>query len=455
VNAISRYLGVDETWERPGPTPAQRRIDLWLAVVWLVVGALGLELLRSIGAMDGEQVGVVGQYAALVTGTALLVWRRTHPLTVASLAAVHMLAAGIALPMVMSSLPMQVLYFFALFSGVAWSRDRRMTGYVVTGVVVLMFCWLAWLFALGDGVQNLQSGFIAGEGSGLFPAVPASVAYIFLNNVMYFGGAILLGQIAWRAALRTAQVQEQASTIAEQSGRLRDQAVVAERLRIARELHDVVAHHVSVMGVQAAAARRVLDRDPAAARAALEAVEGASREAVGQMRELLGTLRSGELAADATPEGENGDGRAPQPTLADLPVLVDRASTPVCAITCDLVEERPGQGADVPPPVQLSAYRVVQESLANVHRHSTATRASVVVRVGSGHVEVEVVDNGRPRSGTAGTGLGHLGIRERAHHLGGTAEIGPRHDGSGYRVRVRFPLAYPVRTPSAPVEVLA
>ena len=171
------------------------------------------------------------------------------------------------------------------------------------------------------------------------------------------------------------------------------------------------------------------------------------------MRELLGTLRSGELAADATHTGEQ-DGRAPQPTLADLPTLVERAATPGCQITCDLVEEEPGLAAAVPPPVQLSAYRVVQESLANVHRHSTANRASVVVRVDTDHLEVEVVDNGSPRWGSSGTGLGHLGIRERAHHLGGTAEIGPRREGAGYRVRVRFPVE-PLPRARRPEEAMA
>jgi signal transduction histidine kinase len=454
VNSIARFLGADEGWERPGPTPAQRRTDLWIAVAWLLVGALGLELIRSFGGMADESVGILGQYAVLVTATALLVWRRSHPLLVGGLATVHMLAACMVVPMTVASLPVQVLYFFALFSAVAWTRDRRWAGYLVVGVIVLMFCWLAWLFALGDGVQNLRQGVAGSEGEGLFPALPASVGYIFLNNLAYFGGAILLGQIAWRDARRTAQVEEQARTIAEQSGRLRDQAVVAERLRIARELHDVVAHHVSVMGVQAGAARRVLDRDPEAARAALGAVEGASREAVGQMRELLGTLRSGEIAADGTPHGEE-PGRAPQPTLADLPTLVERAVTPACEITCDVVEAEPGLAATVPPPVQLSAYRVVQESLANVHRHSTASRASVVVRVDRRRLEVEVVDNGRPRRGTSGTGLGHLGIRERAHHLGGVAEIGPRHDGAGYRVRVRFPVEPVASAEREPAEAMA
>jgi signal transduction histidine kinase len=117
---------------------------------------------------------------------------------------------------------------------------------------------------------------------------------------------------------------------------------------------------------------------------------------------------------------------------------VDAIARFVGSVDYSLVEATPGAGGAVPPSVQLSAYRVVQESLANVRRHSTAHRASVVVRVGE-HIEVEVLDDGSPRVGTSGTGLGLQGIRERVQHLGGDADIGPRH-GAGFRVRVRFPL---------------
>ncbi|OLT17952.1 hypothetical protein BJF80_01175 [Serinicoccus sp. CUA-874] len=244
--------------------------------------------------------------------------------------------------------------------------------------------------------------------------------------------------------MRQAQVEEQAATIRAQTAQLTDQAVVAERLRIARELHDVVAHHVSVMGVQAAAARRVMERDPEAARDSLTAIERAARDGVGQMRDLLGTLRvaDGDAGAGTGAAAQEGADRAPQPTLATLPDLVDQASTPLCQVSGQVVESAPGAAGRVPPPLQLSAYRIVQEALANVRRHSTARTARATVRVDEDAqtVEVEVVDDGSPRVGTSGTGLGLQGMRERAALLGGGVEAGPRAGGQGWRVRVWLPL---------------
>jgi signal transduction histidine kinase len=283
VETFARFLGVEEEWDRPGPARSAPRSDIWLAVGWFVVAAIGVELLRGMGAFTDESHSV-WPYVAVATAAALLVWRRNHPLTVAGASALHMFLTGVLMPPVMGSLPMQVLYFFALYSGVAWARDRRVLTYVVTGVVSLMFCWLAWQFAVGSGVAEIRANLgVSADEEGFIPPVAAALGYTFLINALYFGGAVLLGQVAWRGALRTAQVLAQAATIREQAERLRDQAVVAERLRIARELHDVVAHHVSVMGVQATAAARVLDRDPEAARAA------------------LGTVTSGR--ADARPAG--------------------------------------------------------------------------------------------------------------------------------------------------------
>lgn len=220
-----------------------------------------------------------------------------------------------------------------------------------------------------------------------------------------------------------------AETIRAQADELRDQAVVDERLRIARELHDVVAHHVSVMGIQAGAARRLLQTRPEQASEALVNVEDSAREAVTQMRGLLGALRASDVASD--------EDRGPQPMLAELPELV--ASFAPLQVSLDAVERAPGLLERVPLPLQLSLYRTVQEALANVVKHSTARTASVVVREGRGYVEAEVLDDGRPRGGTSGTGLGLVGMRERiaSHH--GTSDIGPRVTG-GYRVRVRFPL---------------
>lgn len=439
MDRIAHLLGANEPWERPGPTAAQRRTDVWIALGWYVVAALAVELMRSMGAFHGSSSpgDVVAQQLWAASAAALLVWRRSYPMTVALAAVTHLYVAGSFEPGVAGNLPLQALYFFAVYTGVAWARDRRALVFVLVAILASLVLWLAWVFAISSGVAEIQRAIDVdlGSGVGLFSPAVATVGFTTLNNLMFFGGSTLLGQVAWRGALHTSRQLEQALTIQRQASRLRDQAVVAERLRIARELHDVVAHHVSVMGVQAAAARRVLSRDQAAAERALTAVEGASRSAVGQMRDLLGTLRAGEDAADGTPEPE---GRSPQPDLESLPDLVAESSTPLVQTEYDLVEDPPGAAAQVPPALQLTAYRIVQESLANVHRHSTATRASVVVRV-AGELEVEVLDNGAPRPGTRGTGLGQQGIRERATLLGGEVEIGPRH-GGGYRVRVTLPV---------------
>jgi signal transduction histidine kinase len=219
--------------------------------------------------------------------------------------------------------------------------------------------------------------------------------------------------------------------------------VLEERLRIARELHDVVAHHVSLIGIQAAAGRRVMAHDSAAAERALGQIEVSSREAVSQMRGLLGTLR--------TPGGREATAdRSPEPGLADLPALIRGHAAPGFSPSFELVESPAGAAQVVPGPVGLTLFRTVQEALANVGRHSTASRAGVVLRITSGpdggHAEVEVVDDGRPRTGTSGSGLGQLGIRERVASLRGEVEIGPRATG-GYRVRVRLPLG-PVAVPA-------
>jgi signal transduction histidine kinase len=156
------------------------------------------------------------------------------------------------------------------------------------------------------------------------------------------------------------------------------------------------------------------------------------------MRDLLGTLRSGEVAAGADPATIE-PARAPQPLLADLVRLVDEMRNgSTRQVTHSLVQDRPDAVDTVPPQLQLTAYRIVQEALTNIRRHSTATRVSVTVRVGD-ELEVEVLDNGRPRPGTSGTGMGLLGIKERVQILAGSAEIGSRH-GGGFRVRVVLPL---------------
>lgn len=433
---LAALLGDHEHWTRPRPTPTQQRRDLYIALGFWAFAVTITELLRVLDALASTGAPVWAQHLAIATGTLPLAGRRRFPLLVGAYAGAHMFVVGVTIPTVMGMLPLQLAYFLALYSAVAWARDRQQMAIVVGGVVAAMFLWIAVLYLWGSAVQELVG---SGPTHPLGPITAAVAAALFglIVNTVYFGGAVLLGQQAWRAARHTAQVADQTLTIERQTSQLRDQAVTEERLRIARELHDVVAHHVSVMGVQAAAARTVLHRDPARATEALRAVEESSREAVGQLRGLLGTLRgSGDGQPDET------DDRTPQPGLADLPALVEAATAASgLQVSYTLVEDPPGRHREVPPQVGLAIYRIVQEALTNVRRHSTARAASVVVRIAADHAEAEILDDGRALGPTTGgSGLGLLGIRERIRTLGGSTEIGPRVTG-GYRVRVRFPLA--------------
>lgn len=438
---VGAAFGVDDPWERPRPSIARR--DIVTAAVVAGIGLVSLELVRSFGTFDELWAPVWVQWLATLSGALLLVWRRRWPLTVALLAAAHMLVVGIAMPMVMGQFSLQAAYFVAFLSAVAWARDRRAMMVVIGVIVVVMFAWLALQFAIGSAIQELVDSMEGQDPSGWIGAIPASVILTVIVNVIFFAGAFWGGQVLWRDARARAMLQQQAITIATQSEELRDQAITEERLRIARELHDVVAHHVSVIGVQAAAARRVLDRNPAAATTALANIESSSREAVTSMRGLLGTLRR----IEAVP-GDPG-GRDPEPALEQLPDLVEAARTPTRSVRYVLVESTPGATERIPAPIAHSIYRTVQEALTNTAKHSTATQVSVTVRIEVGasgaprtgpYAEVEVIDNGRPRGGvTLGTGLGQLGIRERAASHRAQAEIGSRATG-GYRVRVRYPL---------------
>jgi signal transduction histidine kinase len=205
-----------------------------------------------------------------------------------------------------------------------------------------------------------------------------------------------------------------------------------ERSRIARELHDVVAHHVSVMTVQAAAARKVLDTRPEAAKDALVAIEEMGRTAMREMRGIVGVLRT---------DGETGE-LAPQPGMGDLPGLVDQMRE--AGLRAQLWIE--GERGLLPPGIDLAAYRLIQEALTNSLRHAgPAARAWVTVRHEPSELLVQVEDDGRGGTGefTRGPddrpGHGLVGIRERVALYGGILRIGPR-QGGGFEVRARFPL---------------
>jgi signal transduction histidine kinase len=203
-------------------------------------------------------------------------------------------------------------------------------------------------------------------------------------------------------------------------------AVLEERVRIARELHDVVAHHVSMIGVQAGAARLVVDRDPGKAKQALATIEASSREAVTELHHLLGFLRR---------DGDD-EGTAPAPRLSELPRLAASMADSNLAVEVRIE----GEQRSLPPTIDVSAYRIVQEALTNTLKHSAASRADVRLRYRPDELEVVVVDDGRGEAGngSAPGGLGLVGMRERAAAHGGQLSAGPL-AGGGYRVVVTLP----------------
>ena len=247
----------------------------------------------------------------------------------------------------------------------------------------------------------------------------------FVPILVWFSAAWLVGRLvrSWRR--RAEELEVLARLLAdEQEARARE-AVSVERMRIARELHDVVAHNVSVISVQAAAADRVLEGDQPAIRGALGSIQTTARSTIDEMRRMLGVLR----AID-----DNGQLAAPLPGLADLDALAEQARATGLAV--DVRVE--GTPRELPAGLELSAYRITQEGLTNAVKHAGECRAAVLVRYVPDAVELEVVDDGSGDGLGGGTGHGLVGMRERVGLFGGELEIG-RRDGGGWKLRARLP----------------
>ncbi|MBG6190737.1 signal transduction histidine kinase [Arthrobacter sp. CAN_A212] len=430
----------DSRWERPGPTRDELRRDVIGVIVFALVSALALELSRGFGMVSEDNHPVWVQHLVLASMILPLVLRRRYPVIVMLVMSALFIALSLFSPLVSLQLSYQVAYFASLYSAVAWAKDRRVLWLGTTVVVIAMALWLILALTVANTFDAIlaQTEDNADFTGGILDPLLSIALYNFLVNFAYFGGAILAGMSSWRRALQRTQLAEQAVQLSEQAEELARRAVVEERLRIARELHDVVAHHVSVIGVQAGAARRVIDKRPDVAVESLRTIEEASRQAVTDMRNLLGVLRS-----EGSEPGETNDGdRRPEPGLDDLEDLARQHRELGLTVSFGRVEDIPGALAEISAPLALSLFRTAQESLTNVRRHSTAGAAVMTLRTGRAGeqrwVELETVDNGMPRTTSdTGSGFGLRGIRERVALHRGTAEIGPRSEG-GWRVRARF-----------------
>jgi signal transduction histidine kinase len=251
----------------------------------------------------------------------------------------------------------------------------------------------------------------------------------FVFTALLVFGPWLVGRIVATRGELAAELSDKADRLEREQDKQAQLAVAHERARIARELHDVVAHNVSVMVVQAAAARRMIDHDASKAKDALGSVERTGRAALKEMRRMVGMLG----------QAEEGLALAPQPSIEELDWLIERARE--AGLEVDLTIE--GEKTRLESGVDLSAFRIVQEALRNTLKHAGPARAQVTLRYGDHDVEVEVSDNGRgvraPTENGAVTGHGLLGMRERVAMLGGEIEAGYRKDG-GFGVHARLPL---------------
>ena len=244
-----------------------------------------------------------------------------------------------------------------------------------------------------------------------------------IPTLVAFAAAWILGDNMRTRRAYYRALEEKAERLERERSESERRAAAEEQARIARELHDVIAHNVSVMVLQAAGGREVFDADPARAREALAAIETTGRDALGELRRLLGVAGDGSAAL------------APQPGLSHLEALVDQVRAAGLAVELAI----DGETDDVPVGVELSVYRVVQEALTNTLRHAFASRAWVFVRRRDTDLEVEVLDDGAGPSATAALdGRGLVGMRERVALFGGEIETGARAEG-GFRVRARFP----------------
>ncbi|MFB7337964.1 sensor histidine kinase [Streptomyces adustus] len=214
------------------------------------------------------------------------------------------------------------------------------------------------------------------------------------------------------------------------------EAVIAERLRIARELHDMVAHSIGIVAIQAGVGSRVIQTQPAQAREALHAIEATSREVLSGLRRTLVSLRQADRDTTTTEQPS----LAPSPGLADVERLA--AATAGAGVHVDV--HRTGERRPVPADIDLSAYRIVQEALTNVVRHAGTGRCRVAIDYGDEELSVEIVDDGHGAADHGPAhGFGIIGMRERAGLLGGHLSAGPRPEG-GFRVATRLPLPAPV-----------
>jgi len=341
----------------------------------------------------------IDEFFVLAMASGAIYWRRSRPMVVLG---VTLVASALSLGFGYSEV-VGIAMIVALYSVGRYATNDQWSHIGLGGA-----------FALVGFTVLIDEVTVAEIRSGTPEAIAGVTFGFFLMFVVWYIGR----RIRFRGE-RAAQLER------EQAAQAR-RVVAEERTRIARELHDIVAHRVSLMTVQAGAAKTVAADDPERAIQAMEAVEQAGRQALDELRHLLGVLR---------PEAE-GESLAPQPGLADVPRLIDQFEE----AGLDISFTMDGAQTELPSRVHLSTYRIVQEALTNVLKHAGPSARTEVRLSSDDHgVGIEVLDNGHGVTTLPGAGQGIVGMRERALLLGGSLEAGPR-PGGGFQVVAHLPI---------------
>jgi signal transduction histidine kinase len=356
----------------------------------LLAGAITALVLVQVVLLD-EPVGARVAFAAGAVALGVVAARRTRVplLFLGLLVAVTVVAAAVPALRDTEITAVGLFILLAVYTAAAHTSDRRT---VIAGALVVA----------------------------LFVADLAMDA-IYAEGIIFYA---LLWGAPWAAgrAVRRRRLSERR---AEQEKARAAAAIVEERARIARELHDVVAHAISVMLLQARGGRRVLEAEPADAREAFATIERTAHQALEEMRRLLGMLRASDEQLAL----------APQPTLKELDRLIEQIQA--AGLPVQVAIE--GEPRELPPGVDLSAYRIVQEALTNALKHAGPARARVLLRYEADELELEIADDGAGNGDGSGSGQGLIGMRERVSLYGGELQAGRRPEG-GYALRARLPL---------------
>jgi signal transduction histidine kinase len=365
----------------------------WLLAVAIIGLAEGQAW--TAGNLDLTQKTLGGVFGVLFLP--LLIWRRRWPLALLA-ALVAATVANFWLPDPGEGEAFGIIVLVGLYTAGAYTGGRA----TVVASCLAAALWILITAADPDG--------------------------IYFGGLVFFGLVVgapfVVGRLIRARRLREALLEDRAVVLEREREERARAAVAEERTRIARELHDVVAHAISVIILQGRGGRRLLNEDPDEARRAFDTIERTASQALAEMRRLLGMLRG----------DDDSLAFAPQPSLSGLDALAREVTHAGLPVEVKIV----GEPVELPAGVDLSAYRIVQEALTNALKHAGPARANVSVRYGDGELEIEVVDDGSATGNGDGTGHGLLGIRERVTVYGGSFEAG-RGSLGGYAVRARLP----------------